>query len=825
MLERLLGLRVEDRGATLIGFSTLAAIMAGHAMLETARDTLFLTRLPVQSLPFCYLGIAVLAVGAAQLNQRLPKRWDKRKILAATLAAAGVVTAGLYFVVEEGSKASLYVLYVWSGLVATITVVQTWLMMGEHVTVSQAKRVFSVVAAGAVVGATLGSLAAERIVVFLEPEAMVIDAGVLFLLAAFVPAIAVAKRPHLRATQPPPDPRTRDLAADVGMLRSQPYLRRLLLLVLLSTVVLTGSDYLFKTVIASEISPERLPLFFARFYLGLNFVALLIQLFLSSLLLRVLGVNRALLLLPILLLFGVAGVGAGSALMSVLFLKGADGSLRHSVHRTATEVLFLPLPSHVRERFKGVIDAVGQRGGQAMASIAILGALYVGAGPRHLAMAIGLLTTLWFAGVLDIKRHYLDLFRGNLREGTIETRVNLSELDLHSLEALFAALNSEVDAEVLSALDLFHKHQRIKLVPVLLLFHPSSAVVLRTLELFVDGGRTDYEPFARRLLTSDDGEIRAAALRSLVAIGVEEELLRALLSDPEPLVHATALVGLLSRSGARDPKLTADLEGHLSDPDAEVRRAMASAIRYQKDHSFARALIALSRCPEREVKLEVARAMTAMPDAKYLDTLLVMLADSRLRPEARKAIVGTGPVALYFLDEALRDRSLPRRVRRHIPRSISRFEPKEASEVLLSHLADEEDEAVSFKNPPRARPPAHGKPGAHPRQAPPRRHLSAIPPAAHPIAGVPPRDGGRARGRARAQDARGRALAQHPPRKGTQPLRKSVPGARAPRARRGLRAHLPRAHPARQERARAEPRAPRLRPQRRSAKRSARPDR
>jgi len=696
MLRRLLGLRADDRRVALIGFSTLVLIMAAHAMLETARDTLFLMRLPAESLPFCYLGIAALAVGAARLNQKLPARWDKRRVLAATLVIAGAITFGLWFVIGGGTERSLYVLYIWSGLAATVTVVQTWLMMGDYVTVSQAKRVFAVIGAGAVFGATLGSFVAERVIVLMDPRDLVLDAGLTFVAAALVPLLSMRhKRAHAAATTS--RLRTRQVPMGVGMIRSQPYLRRLLLLVLLSTIVLTGSDYVFKTVVTQELAADELPLFFARFYLGLNFLALLIQLFLSSLLLRVLGVSRALLVLPVLMLFGIAGVGAGSAMISVLLLKGADGSLRHSVHRTATEVLYLPLPSDVRERFKAIIDALGQRGGQAVASIAILGAVYVGAGPQHLAMALGLLITLWVIALLDIKRHYLDLFRGNLREGTIETRAGLTELDLHSLEALVGALNSESDPEVLAALDLFHKHQRMRLVPVLLLYHPSNAVVLRSLELFVEAGRDDFGPVARRLLRSDDGEVRAAALRALASLSVDEGLLRSALEDPEPLVHTTALVGLVSRLGHDDAELSADLERHLCDPSGEVRRSMATAIRYQKDPSFADALVALADSPERDVRTEVARAMTAIPDSKYLDHLMPMLADSRLRPEARKAILAVGPVALYFLDEALWDDSLPRRVRRHIPRSISRFEPAAAGEILLAHLSDEEDEVVRFK--------------------------------------------------------------------------------------------------------------------------------
>ena len=395
--------------------------------------------------------------------------------------------------------------------------------------------------------------------------------------------------------------------------------------------------------------------------------------------------------------FGVAGVGAGSALISVLLLKGADGSLRHSVHRTATEVLYLPLPADVRERFKVIIDAVGQRGGQAVASLAILGAVYLGAGTAHLAMALGLLITVWLLALLDIEQHYVQLFRGNLRAGTIDTRIGVTALDLHSLEALIGALNSEDDQEVLGSLELLEHHQRSALVPVLLLFHPSSKVVLRTLELFAAAGRRDHSSIARRLLKSDVREVRAAALRALATLDVDDECLRDALDDEDPLMHATALVGLLARANRDNDDLAKDFASHLHDPDAEVRLALARAIRYQREPRFAAALVELAKSPEREVRHEVARAMLALPDSRYLDSLLPMLAESRLRPEARKAIVAIGPVAIYFLDEALWDTALPRRIRRHIPRTINRFEATKAAEILMNHLSAEEDGAVRFK--------------------------------------------------------------------------------------------------------------------------------
>ncbi len=692
-LRRFLGIRPEDRRDAAIGFGVLAFVMAAHATLETARDALFLSRLPAEQLPFAYLAIAALAFVAAAVNQRLLARFDKRKLLSLSLCVASTVTAGLWAMLAEPSPAYLYAIYVWTGLVATVVVVQLWLLLGDIVTVSEGKRVFGVVAAGGLIGASLGSLLAERTVAAVGPRHLLAAAAILMLLAAAMPAL-------WRGAALGPEPVVRRAGPDgMRLLRSQPYLRRLLVLVVLSTITLTGVDFVFKTVVSRSFPGEELGEVFARFYLLLNLLGLVLQLVLSGWLVRALGVNRALLALPVLLLAGVAGVlgTAGAALVPVLALKTADGSLRHSLHRTAMEVLYLPLPVEARDRFKALIDGVGQRGGQALASLAILAAVGAGAGPYTLVIAIGVLAGAWMAAVAGIERHYLDLFRGSLRDGTIETRVGLSELDLHSLEALLAALNSDDDAEVLAALDIFAEHDRMHLVPVLLLYHPSREVVLRVLELFAGSGRRDLMTVARRLLGSEDEEIRAAALRAVTAIQPDEALLRKLLQDESPVVHAAALVGLIARRPDDVDELEERLRDHVDNGGAAIRAAVASAIRQLRDPRFAEHLQALACGTEREVQREVVRAMAAIPSERLLPILVQLLAIGSVRSDARAAIVALGPVALAYLDQVLGDTSVPRKVRRHLPRTISRFEPQRAADVLARHLEREPDGMIRFK--------------------------------------------------------------------------------------------------------------------------------
>ena len=63
-------IRPEERRAAFAGFFALFGVIAAHTILETARDALFLARLPAAELPWVYLAMALTAVLLAQLPAR-----------------------------------------------------------------------------------------------------------------------------------------------------------------------------------------------------------------------------------------------------------------------------------------------------------------------------------------------------------------------------------------------------------------------------------------------------------------------------------------------------------------------------------------------------------------------------------------------------------------------------------------------------------------------------------------------------------------------------------------------------------------------------------
>jgi HEAT repeat protein len=664
--------------------------------LETARDALFLARLPPSQLPWVYMAMAALAIGISQF-QGVTRRgaWSLPLLL---LFFAGT-TLGFWFFGSFDDPWTLRALYVWTGLVGTLAGLQFWLVVGELYTVTQAKRLYKLVGAGSVLGAVAGGALARAVAANFPASVLVLASAAALAVTAMGPALLVGGAAGaVRSVAPAHGSGLgfAPLLQSLVLLRRHLYVRSLAGLVLISTVALTLADYVFKSTVARAVPAAELGTFLATYYMVLNVVALAVQVLLMGWVLRIFGLHRALWALPVLLFVGAVGMVFGGGLAAALLMKGADGSLRHSLHRTSTELLFVPLPDSLRARARPLIDVLGQRGGQALASMLILSQVGLGRGRGFLAALAAALCVAWVAWATDLKKHYLELFRAALREGMLGRGAELPELDLASLETLFSALNSQNDAEVVGAMDLLADEGRGHLIPALILYHPSSIVVLRALELFSRGGRTDFMPVAARLRDHAEPEVRAAALRAQYAVQRDEPALRAALADRSTLVRATALVGLFSLGRATDEDRRA-LEELRASGSREERRALAEAIRLQPSPVFEELLVRLAEDPDEQVQSLAAAAMGALRSPRFLPVLLPMVAERDVRRAAREALLAIGPPALQFLDESLGDQHLPHELRRHLPRTISRFPAREAAPVLLRHLTIETDGMVRFK--------------------------------------------------------------------------------------------------------------------------------
>jgi ATP:ADP antiporter, AAA family len=266
-LIRRLGLRREELGRTALMFLYLLFVLLAYYILKPVSRALFLTRFDASQLPFLYLAMAVSGGVLAYHYVRIAVRWS--------LGAAGECGDGDH----RHAARDLAVAAAGSGL-AVLRVQH----LGEPVQPgagepgvaggkpclrrAAAKRVYSLLAAGAVLGAALGG-SFTALVVRAVGTANLVPVSALFVLLAYgcyrlLAAAAWRLLGEVRAAEEKPVEFTvGGVARDVGRNR---HLQVIIALLMVTYVVDTLVEYQFSSMARAAYQGDRLTAFLGGFY-------------------------------------------------------------------------------------------------------------------------------------------------------------------------------------------------------------------------------------------------------------------------------------------------------------------------------------------------------------------------------------------------------------------------------------------------------------------------------------------------------------------------------------------------------------------------------
>ncbi|MFN2376719.1 MAG: HEAT repeat domain-containing protein, partial [Candidatus Binatia bacterium] len=135
----------------------------------------------------------------------------------------------------------------------------------------------------------------------------------------------------------------------------------------------------------------------------------------------------------------------------------------------------------------------------------------------------------------------------------------------------------------------------------------------------------------------------------------------------------------------------------VSSPDADSRLAIASTMGELPPRVMLPVAQALLADATPQIRRLVAKALGTGPDVERIPLLLELLAFPECREAARAGLVALGTPAIEQLAAALAAVQTPASIRRHLPRTISRFRSPTAAIVLLEQLGRENDGRVSYK--------------------------------------------------------------------------------------------------------------------------------
>ena len=326
-------------------------------------------------------------------------------------------------VVEEPGGLTVWSFYLFGDLFSTLMVATFFAFLNDSVTAGAAKRLYGLVGLGGVTGGAVGSLFVAR---FIGSVDLVGWLWIAFGVGLAIVAVAFAAGrlvQHVEPVTPAPQPAAGNPGPDAGgnpalegaklVLRSR-YLLAIVAIVGIYEIVSTILDFQFTSTIAHYLKGPDIGAQFATVFAITNVVALLVQLFLTSLIMTRLGVGIALLVLPVVILGGSAGFMILPILWMGSLLNTTDNGFSYSINQSAKESLYVPTTKEEKYKAKAFIDMFVQRFAKALAvgvSLAVTAVFQDFETIRWLSAITVPLILVWIFAARYAGRHFAEMTR------------------------------------------------------------------------------------------------------------------------------------------------------------------------------------------------------------------------------------------------------------------------------------------------------------------------------------------------------------------------------------------------------------------------------
>ncbi len=415
LIQPILKIHKSEWPKALLMFGYFFLIIGTYYIIKPVRSAIFLDRLGPDKLPYVYMGEAALVGIVSWFYVRFVDRHRKETILIASTAIFSACLLVFWFLFRFQVPWFAFLFYLWASVFSTMSVTQFWLLSNDLFNPREAKRLFGFIGSGGVLGAIYGGFLTAKTAHDIGTEnLLLLSAGIILLCVVFIKLVfryepaeikeesAPAAREEI-AAKPAPSKST------LGLISGSTYLILLLLIVGLGRILSTFVDFQFQSAVNEAFfSKDSKTAFFGGFFAALNGAAFVVQLLVTSRVLKKFGVGAALLVLPAGLLLGLGGFMLFPILWLASFNKFFDGSLNYSLQSASREILYLPIDRTVRHKVKPFIDMFIYRFSKGLGGFLILILMsLLGLSTRGISVIALLFIGVWFLVAVLMKREYI----------------------------------------------------------------------------------------------------------------------------------------------------------------------------------------------------------------------------------------------------------------------------------------------------------------------------------------------------------------------------------------------------------------------------------
>jgi ATP:ADP antiporter, AAA family len=716
LIQRLLNLQREDLGRGGLLFAYLFLVIASYVVGKAARSALFLGKYAAVNLPYVTIAIAVMVGLVIAAYVRIARRTTLRNLLVGSLVFFASNALAFWYVAHYYKTAWLYpAFYIWVGIYGVLAPAQVWTLANHALTTREAKRLFGLVGSGAISGFIFGGLLTRQIVGRFGAESILL--GMTTLTAAcIVPVVLLFRRPAAdfggeaepepaaeAEAQIPPIASGSEIAPhflqSLRLVGSSPYLRAIAGVICISSIATTVANWQFEALTQAHFAMDKNAIgrFLGDFYFYSGIACLIVQLLMTSRVLRRFGLGPALFVVPLALLLGSTAILIFGTLWAAVVLRGNDQVLRYSIDKSSVELLYLPVAPSIKLAMKSFIDTVVWRMGDGLAGVALLVVVTWGGLSARQVSWVNLVFILgWIVAAFVAGREYVETLRESILRHRLDAeRVSAPVLDRSATDLLANCFAATDPQEILYALGLLGMGRRRVPHPAVrgLLEHPSAEVRQKAIVTLNAAGDIAVRGRVEELLRDPHLGVRTEALLYLSRHAHLDPLTRIEeMGDFADFSIRAALVACLAHPG---PAQNLDAAGVLlekmvtdSGPDTRRVRMEAGRLLARLPDQFAEQLRAVLADPDPDVAVEAVRAVAQLRNRRYLFLLLDRLAEPALTSVVAEALARFGDSAVGTLRDHLTDTSVPLETRREIPAVLSAIGTSEAARALRDALLE-----------------------------------------------------------------------------------------------------------------------------------------
>jgi AAA family ATP:ADP antiporter len=339
------------------------AVMSSYYIMRPIRDQMGVAG-GVNNLQWLFtatlLGMLALNLPFAYLVKTLPR--SRFIPLAYRFFAVNIIlfAIALHVATPEQTVWVGRVFFIWVSVYNLFVVSIFWQMNVDLFSPEQAKRLFGLIAAGATIGAVVGSGTTASLARYVPPTALLFGAAVLLEVAVF----AVGRLARLSPALHHRPSETREerpigggvLSGIINALRN-PYLLNISFFILLFSTTSTFLYFQQAGIVSHSLADRAAQTqFFATIDLIVNCLTLAIQLFFTGRIVVLLGVAMALALLPAMTIIGFSTLTMMPSLTTIAVFQSLRRAGDYAIARPTREILFTVLPREDRYKTKSFID-------------------------------------------------------------------------------------------------------------------------------------------------------------------------------------------------------------------------------------------------------------------------------------------------------------------------------------------------------------------------------------------------------------------------------------------------------------------------------------